>query len=79
MGIPVVVATNGFGIPVKAVADNAPHMTVATNGFGIPIVISDRGIPFVVSGLAPSSSDALLLENGDFLLLESGDKLLLEA
>lgn len=48
--IPVVIATNGFGMPVKSVTGNAPVMTVATNGFGIPIVLSGNGSPFVVEG-----------------------------
>lgn len=50
-GIPVVISTNGFGIPVKAVLKNAPTMTVATNGRGIPIILSDNGQPFVVEGV----------------------------
>lgn len=49
-GIPVVIATNGFGTPVKAVTGNAPTMTVAANGYGMPIVLSDNGMPFVVEG-----------------------------
>lgn len=49
-GIPVVIAANGLGMPVKSVTANAPVMTVATNGRGIPIVLSDRGAPFVVEG-----------------------------
>ena len=47
-GIPVVIAENGFGTPVRPVDSNAPVMTVAENGFGMPIVISDLGAPFVV-------------------------------
>lgn len=53
MGIPVVIAENGKGVPVRPVEDNAPVMTVAENGFGSPIVISDLGAPFVVEGIAP--------------------------
>ncbi len=49
-GIPVVISTNGFGIPVKQVTDNAPVMTVSTNGYGTPIVLSDFGTPFIVEG-----------------------------
>ncbi|RYX78562.1 hypothetical protein EON76_05380 [bacterium] len=52
-GIPVIIATNGYGMPVKVVTDNAPVITIATNGFGAPIVISDNGAPFVVEGLPP--------------------------
>lgn len=54
MGIPVVIAENGQGFPVKPVEDNAPVMTVAENGLGAPIVISELGAPFVVQGLRPS-------------------------
>jgi hypothetical protein len=50
MGIPVVISTNGLGLPVKQVASGACEMTVATNGWGIPIVLSDRGVPFIVTG-----------------------------
>lgn len=49
-GIPVVISTNGFGIPVKAVSGNAPTMTVASNGYGTPIILSDLGQPFIVEG-----------------------------
>ena len=51
MSIPVVIAKNGLGTPVRPVDKGAPAMTVAGNGFGAPIVISDLGAPFVVSGL----------------------------
>lgn len=53
MGIPVVIAENGQGIPVKPVEDNAPVMTVAENGLGAPIVISELGAPFIVEGVVP--------------------------
>lgn len=52
-GTPVVIATNGLGTPVRAVAGNAPVMTVAANGRGTPIVITNRGTPFVVQGYTP--------------------------
>jgi len=55
MGIPVVISSHG-GIPVRQVTSGAPVMTVATNGFGIPIVLSNRGLPFIVQGLAPAPS-----------------------
>lgn len=51
--IPVVIATNGRGIPVRAIEGNAPVMQVAGNGRGIPIVLSDLGAPFIVQGLGP--------------------------
>lgn len=51
MAIPVVIAKNGLGMPVRAVSGNAPGMVVAENGLGMPIVISDNGVPFVVDGL----------------------------
>lgn len=53
-GIPVVIATNGYGLAVKAVTANAPTMTVATNGYGTPIVLSENGSPFVVEGAGTS-------------------------
>lgn len=56
-GIPVVIATNGKGMAVKAVTDRAPLMTVAANGFGIPIVLSDLGVPYVVEGAGPPAPD----------------------
>lgn len=52
-GIPVVIAANGLGMPVRPVTENAPTMTVSPNGFGAPIVISDLGAPFIVDGLIP--------------------------
>jgi len=52
MGFPVVIAANGFGIPVIPVEENAPAATVATNGLGTPIVIvEENGIPLIVEGL----------------------------
>lgn len=50
MSIPVVIATNGLGLPVRAVDGGAPVMQVASNGRGLPIVLSDLGVPFVVLG-----------------------------
>lgn len=51
-GFPVVIAENGFGIPVIPVEGNAPHATVAPNGLGMPIVIVEaNGIPLVIDGL----------------------------
>lgn len=58
-GIPVVISSHG-GIPVRQVTSGAPVMTVATNGFGIPIVLSTRGLPFVVEGLTPEPGNAVL-------------------
>src|SRR5690606_29321893 len=52
-GVPVVIADNGLGFPVKPVDSGAPLMTVADNGLGTPIVISDRGAPFIVEGYTP--------------------------
>lgn len=58
-GIPVVIATNNIGIPVKPVLvgdlnrGRAPVMTIATNGIGTPIVITQLGTPFVVEGYTP--------------------------
>ena len=52
-GPPVVIATNGLGLPVKPVEEGAPVLTIADNGFGAPIVISDLGAPFIVEGYVP--------------------------
>ena len=48
--MPVVIAANGFGIPVTDVADGAPLAVIAANGLGIPIVlVASGGIPMVVT------------------------------
>ena len=48
--MPVVIAANGFGIPVTDVADGAPVAIISANGFGIPIVlVASGGIPMVVT------------------------------
>lgn len=49
MAVPVVIATNGLGVPVNPVESNAPSMQVASNGRGVPIVISEKGAPFIVN------------------------------
>lgn len=49
-GIPVVIAANGNGFPVKSVTSGAPLMTVAASGIGAPIILSDLGAPFIVQG-----------------------------
>jgi hypothetical protein len=48
MGAPVVISTNGFGVPVRAVEDNAPVLTVAENGYGAPVVLTPNGVPAIV-------------------------------
>lgn len=50
MGIPVIIASNGRGFPVRQVESGAPVMTIAENGRGAPIVLSDNGAPFVIQG-----------------------------
>lgn len=48
--MPVVIAANGFGIPVTDVADGAPVAIISANGYGIPIVlVASGGIPMVVT------------------------------
>jgi hypothetical protein len=48
--MPVVIAANGFGIPVIDVAAGAPLAVIAANGLGIPIVlVATGGIPMVVT------------------------------
>lgn len=59
-GVPVVIAENGLGFPVRPVEANAPVMTIAKNGLGAPIVISDLGAPFIVQGLEPSPDEVIL-------------------
>lgn len=47
--IPVVISTNGFGVPVVPVTANAPKMTVASNGLGFPVILVEKNAPpFVV-------------------------------
>ena len=48
--MPVVIAANGFGIPVTDVADGAPLAVISANGYGVPIVlVASGGIPMVVT------------------------------
>ena len=48
--MPVVIAANGFGIPVTDVADGAPLAVISANGLGIPIVlVASGGIPMIVT------------------------------
>jgi hypothetical protein len=48
--MPVVIAANGFGIPVTDVADGAPLAIISANGYGIPIVlVASGGIPMIVT------------------------------
>jgi len=48
-GVPVVVSTNGRGVPVISVTKNAPKLTVASNGKGFPIILVTKNAPpFVV-------------------------------
>ena len=48
--MPVVIAANGFGIPVTDVAYGAPVAIISANGFGIPIVlVASGGIPMIVT------------------------------
>ena len=48
--MPVVIAANGFGIPVTDVADGAPVAIVSANGYGVPIVlVASGGIPMIVT------------------------------
>ena len=57
--IPAVIATNGLGMPVRPVDKNAPSMVISPNGLGIPVVISDLGIPYIISGLEPAFQSML--------------------
>lgn len=63
MSIPVVIAENGHGLPVRAVEADAPVLTVAGNGLGAPVVISERGAPFVIEGLGPSGQAQMLADD----------------
>ena len=48
--MPVVIAANGFGIPVIDVASGAPLAIISANGYGIPIVlVASGGIPMIVT------------------------------
>lgn len=53
MATPVVIATNGRGIPVSPTTVYGAPAIIATNGKGTPIVISTRGIPMIISGYTP--------------------------
>lgn len=51
-GIPVVISTNGYGLPVTPVEENgAPAILVEENG--LPIVISESGTPMIIEGYVP--------------------------
>lgn len=53
-GIPVVISTNGYGIPVVPVEANAPKMTVSDNGYGLPVIpVEKNAPPFVIEGYTP--------------------------
>lgn len=57
-GFPVVIAENGFGIPVIRVEENGAPATVAANGLGTPIVLVEaNGIPLIISGLPEESPE----------------------
>ena len=48
--MPVVIAANGFGIPVTDVADGAPVAIISANGYGVPIVlVASGGTPMIVT------------------------------
>lgn len=49
-GIPVVISTNGYGVPIREVEKNAPLLEISENGYGMPIVLSDLGTPAVIKG-----------------------------
>lgn len=51
MGIPVVISTNGYGVPIREVEKNAPVLEISENGYGMPIVLSDLGAPAVINGV----------------------------
>ena len=50
---PVVIASNGRGLPVVPVEDRGIPAIIATNGRGFPIVIATVGVPMVISGYTP--------------------------
>ena len=46
----VVIAANGFGIPVTDVASGAPLAIISANGYGVPIVlVASGGTPMCVT------------------------------
>ena len=48
--MPVVIAANGYGLPVTDVASGAPLAIISANGYGIPIVlVASGGIPMIVT------------------------------
>ena len=69
-GIPVVISTNGYGVPVVPVDANAPLMTVASNGRGLPIIpVEKNAPPFVIDGyVGLNSYSALSSDDGSNLI-----------
>jgi len=56
-GIPVVIATNGLGVPVINTPNGAPAV-VAENGFGRPVVVVENyGVPMNIQGLPPEEEE----------------------
>lgn len=57
MGLPVVIAENGLGLPVMH-ADDAPRALIAGNGLGVPIVmVHENGVPMNIdAGPGPGGS-----------------------
>jgi hypothetical protein len=77
MGLPIVIATNGYGTPVVLTTNGTgTACTIATNGFGTSVVISTNGFGIPVTGFtigpdttAPviTSSNALTIPENQVL------------
>lgn len=75
-GIPVVISTNGLGVPVIPVQGKAPLMTVASNGLGLPIIpVESGGAPMVLrnaDGSPYEGSEAVPTEIGGVAVGDAG-------
>src|SRR5690606_769819 len=59
------IAENGRGLPVRPVEKNAPLLSVVETGLGIPVVISDKGVPFILDGYHPEPPPSVMTAGQD--------------
>lgn len=76
---PVVIAANGYGIPVtESDSDFAIPAEIAANGYGTPVVLVDSGgFPVRGAGDVPPTGYGFLILNGKYLAL-NGKRLVME-
>lgn len=79
MGWPVVIATNGYGIPVtESDSDFAIPAEIADNGYGTPVVLVDSGgtpVKGVGGGALPPVEETAPLYSDDFNAYSDGTQL----